>query len=74
MDQSTILELPEDLAQRAKVYAALNGTTLSALVRDHLERLTGYQPTASPPRDALMSFAKGDTSKEAAVAALGLLD
>jgi len=37
------LSLPEELIRSAKVLAAKRGTSLSAMVRDSLERLVGSQ-------------------------------
>ncbi|MCW3477533.1 hypothetical protein [Limobrevibacterium gyesilva] len=74
MMRNTTFNLPNDLVQHAKAYAAQHGTTVTALVRDHLERVTGYCAARPQQDDPLMAFSEGRMTKEAAVAALGLRD
>ncbi len=74
MMRNTTFNLPDDLLQHAKAYAAQHGTTVTALVRDHLERVTGYGAQLKPQDDPLVAFSEGRLSKEAAVTALGLRD
>lgn len=74
MMRNTTFDLPDDLVQRAKSYAAQHGTTVTALVRDHLERVTGYRSSQPRGDDPLVMFSEGRMTKEAAVAALALRD
>ena len=74
MMRNTTFNLPDDLVRHAKAYAARHGTTVTALVREHLERVTQYRDAQPPQADALIAFSEGRMSKEAAVAALGLRD
>ena len=74
MMRNTTVNLPDDLVQQAKAYAAQHGTTMTALIRDHLERVTGYRAAKPRQSDPLVAFSEGRMTKEAAVAALGLRD
>lgn len=74
MLRNTTFNLPDDLVQHAKAYAAEHGTTVTALVRNHLERVTGYRVARQQATDPLAAFSEGRTTKEAAIAALGLRD
>lgn len=74
MLRNTTFNLPDDLMQQAKAYAAQHGTTVTALVREHLARVTGYRATPPASNDLLVAFSEGRMTKEAAVAALGLRD
>jgi plasmid stability protein len=73
MLRNTTFNLPDDLVARAKAYAASHGTTLTAIVRDHLEAITaGHKVEAT--EDPLVAFSLGRMTKEEAVNALGLRD
>lgn len=72
--RNTTMNLPDDLVQRAKAYAAQHGTTMTALVREHLERVTGRGEEQSIADEPLVAFSKGRMTKEAAIRALGLRD
>jgi hypothetical protein len=74
MMRNTTLNLPNDLVQSAKAYAAQHGTTMTALVREHLERITGYSEEQERTNDPLVAFSEGRMAKEAAIRALGLRD
>ena len=74
MMRNTTLNLPDALVQQAKAYASRHGTTMTALVREHLERVTGYKPPQAQADDPLVAFSAGRMSKEAAIRALGLRD
>ena len=74
MMRNTTLNLPNDLVQRTKAYAAQHGTTMTALVREHLERVTGYREEQARTNDPLVAFSGGRMAKEAAIRALGLRD
>ncbi len=66
MPRHTTWELPEDLIRRAEAYAAENNTSLTELVRRHLEGITGA------PRSDLGSrpMPQGDRPKEEVAAAV----
>ena len=40
MLRNTTFNLPDDLVARAKSYAATHGTTMTAIIREHLEAVT----------------------------------
>lgn len=71
--RNTTFNLPEDLIARAKAYAARNGTSMTAIIRDHLEAVTASRSAEGVP-DVLTGFARGLVSREDALSALGLRD
>jgi plasmid stability protein len=73
MKRNTTFNLPEDLIQRAKVYAAEHDTTLTAIVRRHLEQVTGYATDAAR-EDPMLAFSKGEIGKAEAIQKAGLRD
>jgi hypothetical protein len=73
MKRNTTFNLDNDLVQRGKAYAAANGTSLTALVRDHLTKVTGYLPYDSA-NDPLIAFSKGEIDKSQAIEQTGLRD
>jgi plasmid stability protein len=73
MLRNTTFNLPDDLVSRAKAYAASHGTTLTAIVRDHLEAVT-VDDKLGAAEDPLMAFSQGRMTKEQAVKDLGLRD
>ena len=73
MLRNTTFNLPDDLVSRAKAYAASHGTTLTAIVRDHLEAVT-LDDKLGAAEDPLMAFSQGRMTKEQAVKDLGLRD
>jgi hypothetical protein len=70
--RNTTFNLPDDLIQHAKAYAAQHRTTLTTIVRQHLERVTGYIPASGD--DPLVAFSKGRIGKEQAIERVGLRD
>lgn len=72
MNRNTTFNLPEDLIQRAKAYATEHGTTVTAIVRRHLQQVTGYTP--ADPDDILLAFSKGEIGKAEAIERAGLRD
>jgi Family of unknown function (DUF6364) len=74
MMRNTTLNLPDALVQHAKAYAAQQGTTMTALVREHLERVTGYREERERANDPLVACSEGRMAKETAIRALGLRD
>lgn len=71
--RQTTLNLPEELVSKAKAYAASHGTTMTALVRSHLEAVTSGG--ASPPDDdPLLAYSTGRLSRREAMRLLRLRD
>ncbi|GAA3977508.1 hypothetical protein [Allohahella marinimesophila] len=64
----TTLKLPNGLLLRAQKYAEKQGTTITALIREHLVNIVEAE------QDALLFFSLGKLSKEKAIEALGLRD
>lgn len=73
MLRNTTFNLPDELVGRAKAYAAAHGTTLTAIIREHLEAVTA-DATEERPIDPLVAFSKGKITKEEAITSLGLRD
>ncbi len=73
MLRNTTFNLPDELVARAKSYAAAHGTTMTALVREHLEVITsdGSNPIADDP---LLAFSQGQLARNEAIRLLGLRD
>lgn len=73
MLRNTTLNLPDDLVARAKSYAASHGTTMTAIVREHLEAVTsdGTSPVTDDP---LLAYSQGRLARNEAVRLLGLRD
>jgi hypothetical protein len=73
MLRNTTFNLPDDLVARAKSYAAAHGTTMTAIVREHLETITsdGRDPVVSDP---LVLYSKGLLARNEAIRLLGLRD
>lgn len=73
MLRNTTLNLPDDLVLRAKAYAAAHGTTMTAIIREHLEAVTAD----GAPRvtdDPLLAYSKGRLARADAIRLLGLRD
>ncbi|MBB4054080.1 plasmid stability protein [Devosia subaequoris] len=73
MLKNTTFNLPEELVAKAKAYAADHGTTMTAIVRSHLEAVIG----ADGPEAVygpLLAFSKGEISSEDALRELDLRD
>lgn len=73
MLKNTTFNLPEDLIARAKSYAAARGTTMTALVREHLEAVTS-EGVVRVSDDPLLSFSQGRLARVDAIRLLGLRD
>ncbi len=73
MLKNTTFNLPDSLVARAKSYAAAHGTTMTAIVRAHLEAVTatGQHPD---PDDALLAYSQGRLARTDAIRRLGLRD
>jgi len=73
MQRNTTFNLPEKLIAGAKEYAAKQGTTVTALIRDYLETITTYSE-AEPEVEPLQAYSKGLLSRADAIRLLGLRD
>jgi hypothetical protein len=73
MLRNTTLNLPADLVARAKSYAAAHGTTMTAIVRKHLEAVTS-NGAASITNDPLLEYSQGRLARNEAIRLLGLRD
>lgn len=73
MLRNTTLNLPDELVSRAKAYAAAHGTTMTALIREHLEAITATG-APSPYHDPLLAYSQGKLSRADAIRELGLRD
>jgi hypothetical protein len=73
MLRNTTVNLPDELVARAKSYAAAHGTTMTAIIREHLEAVTsdGVAPITDDP---LLAYSKGHLARTAAIRLLGLRD
>ncbi len=73
MLKNTTFNLPEGLVARAKVYAAANGTTMTAIIREHLTAITS-NPDDGAVADPLVSYSRGLLARDEAIRLLGLRD
>jgi hypothetical protein len=71
MQRNTTFNFPTRLIERAKAYAAQNGTTVTAILRRHLEQVVG---TADEPEDVLAAFSQGLATRQQAMNAVGARD
>jgi plasmid stability protein len=73
MLRNTTLNLPDDLVARAKSYAAAHGTTMTAIIREHLEAVTsdGAIPITDDP---LLAYSQGRLARNEAIRLLELRD
>lgn len=72
MARSTTIELPEDLVARTRAYAAARGTTVTALIRSHLESVVAADP--DPAANPLRAYSEGRLARADAIRLLGLRD
>ena len=70
--KNTTLNLPESLIARTRAYAAVQGTTMTAIVRSHLEAITA-EPDR-PAEDALQAYADGMIRRDEAIRRVGVRD
>lgn len=73
MLRNTTLNLPDDLVARVKAYATAHGTTMTAIIREHLEAVTsdGADTIAGDP---LLAYSQGRLARSEAIRLLGLRD
>ena len=73
MLRNTTLNLPDELVARTRAYAAAHGTTMTAIIREHLEAVTGGSDI-SLADDPLRGFSEGRLARADAIRLLGLRD
>ncbi|WP_420959941.1 DUF6364 family protein [Brucella sp. IR073] len=73
MLKNTTFNLPDKLVARAKAYAASHGTTMTAIVREHLEAITSDISNIGED-DPLLAYSKGQIARDEAIRRLGLRD
>ena len=73
MLKNTTFNLPEELMARAKAYAANHGTTVTAIIRGHLEAVTSTASHGST-EGPLTAYSAGRLSRNEAIRQLGLRD
>ena len=73
MLKNTTFNLPDKLVARAKAYAADHGTTMTAIVREHLATITSA-PEDTIIADPLVSYSRGLLARDEAIRLLGLRD
>lgn len=71
--RNTTLNLPEELIAQAKSYAAVRGTTVTAIIRSHLEAVTRGQ-APRPAQGALEEYAAGALGRERVIREVGVRD
>ncbi|MGU3405285.1 hypothetical protein [Methylobacterium brachiatum] len=69
----TVFNLPAGLVDEAEAYAARHGTSVTAIVRAHLEAVIATGSAKKIP-DPLVAFATGTITRREAIEALGLRD
>jgi plasmid stability protein len=73
MLRNTTFNLPDDLVARARSYAAAHGTTMTAIIREHLEAVTSDGSPAVTD-DPLLAYSQGRLARNEAIRLLGLRD
>ena len=71
-NKNTTLNLPESLIAKAKAYAATQGTTMTAIIRSHLEAVTA-EPE-QPAEDPLQTYSAGLIGRDEAIRRTGVRD
>lgn len=70
MLRNTTFNLPDELVSRVKAYAARHGTTMTAIVREHLQAIAGeYRQELM---GTLQAYSEGRLSRADAIRELGL--
>ncbi len=73
MLKNTTFNLPDELVARVKAYAAGHGTTMTAIIREHLEAITSDTANLSE-EDPLLAYSKGKIARDEAIRRLRLRD
>jgi len=69
--RNTTFRLDDDLLRAARVYAAEHETSVTALIKAHLEKMTGYQ-VADDGGDAVALYSQGEIGTADAMRRLGM--
>ena len=73
MQRNTTLNLPDALVQKTKIYAANHGTTMTSIIRSHLEAVTS-DGSSAPENDPLLAYSEGRISRRETIRLLELRD
>jgi hypothetical protein len=73
MQRNTTFNLPDKLVGKAKAYAAAHGTTMTAIIRSHLEAVTSSGENTVID-DPLLAYSEGRLARNDAIRLLGLRD
>ena len=71
-NKNTTLNLPRSLIARTRAYAATQGTTMTAIIRSHLEAITA-EPDR-PAEDPLHAYAAGVIALDETIRRTGVRD
>ena len=71
-NRNTTLNLPAPLIAKTKAYAATHGTTMTAIIREHLETITASDEEAG--NNPLQAYADGLITRDEAIRDVGLRD
>lgn len=71
-NRNTTLNLPASLIARTKAYAATHGTSMTAIVREHLEAVTVEDGESGD--NPLQAYADGLMTRDEAILAGGVRD
>ena len=76
INKNTTFNLPVPLVAAAKAYAASHKTSVTAIIREHLERVTGWSEDMRNEQEssALEKYSKGLIDSREAIAAIGVRD
>lgn len=72
MLKNTTFNLPTELVAKAKAYAAEKGTTMTSIVREHLEAVTSSGTV--PEDEPLRAYSERRLSRNEAIRRLGMRD
>jgi plasmid stability protein len=73
MLRNTTFNLPDELVAQAKAYAATHNTTVTALIREHLEAVVAT-PHRELENDPLLAYSLGKLGRSAAIDRLQMRD
>ena len=73
MQRNTTLNLPDALLQKTRAYAAAHGTTMTAIIRSHLEAVTS-NGSSLPGDDPLLAYSEGRLSRRETIRLMEMRD
>jgi hypothetical protein len=71
--RNTTFRLDDDLLRAARIYAAEHGTSVTALIKAHLEKVTGHHAPADNS-DSVGLYSQGEISSAEAMRRLRLIN